>query len=116
MSFAIVGARRLLSFTPSLLRIRNMSSASTELLINDPKYSWLRELGLEANNPGVFDGSWHAQGNVRRCPSVMALAAHSVFTALYGVNSGSHVVLSRFRATHCKSAGGIRTELIRGSL
>lgn len=44
---------------------RTMASSSTaDLLINDPKYSWLKELGLEADNPGVFDGTWHASGPV----------------------------------------------------
>ena len=47
-----------------LLLTRTMASTSTDLLINDPKYSWLRDLGLQADNPGVFDGTWHASGAV----------------------------------------------------
>ena len=66
-----------------------MSSASSDLLINDPKYSWLRELGLEADNPGVFDGSWHAQGNVRCCQAVMT---HVVY--VYGHTVQLQVVTS----------------------
>lgn len=39
-------------------------SGGADLLINEPKYSWLKELGLQADNPGVFDGTWHANGPV----------------------------------------------------
>ena len=38
--------------------------SASDLLINDPKYSWLKELGLQAENPGVFDGTWHGNGSV----------------------------------------------------
>jgi len=41
--------------------IRNFSSSSSRyssLLINQPKYQWLQELGLSEDNPGVFDGDW----------------------------------------------------------
>ncbi|CAK8680073.1 unnamed protein product [Clavelina lepadiformis] len=31
---------------------------SSDLLIDQPKYEWLKELGLNADNDGVFDGSW----------------------------------------------------------
>ena len=33
-------------------------------LINDPKYSWLKSLGLEEENKGVFNGSWFGNGEV----------------------------------------------------
>ena len=50
------------------VRLRAMSSPAGEsdLLINQSKYSWLKELGLQADNPGVFDGSWYANGKVRQ--------------------------------------------------
>ena len=44
--------------------VRYLSSSSSSLLIEDSKYSWLKELGLKADNPGVFDGSWHGSGKV----------------------------------------------------
>ena len=48
--------------------LRVMSGAkaysTSDLLINDAKYSWLQELGLQAENPGVFDGTWHGSGSV----------------------------------------------------
>ena len=46
------------------LLARAMASTSTDLLVNDPKYSWLKDLGLQTDNPGVFDGTWHASGPV----------------------------------------------------
>ena len=44
--------------------VRAMSGGGNGLLINDPKYSWIRELGLQENNPGVFDGTWRGSGQV----------------------------------------------------
>lgn len=41
--------------------VRNFSSSHqslSSLLINQPKFQWLHELGLTEDNPGVFDGSW----------------------------------------------------------
>ena len=41
------------------------SYSSTDLLINNPQYSWLHDLGLQENNPGVFNGiSWGGSGQV----------------------------------------------------
>ena len=34
------------------------------LLIEDPKYSWLKELELDASNKGVFYGKWTGSGEV----------------------------------------------------
>ena len=33
-------------------------------LINEPKYAFLKELGLEENNLGVYNGTWGGQGEV----------------------------------------------------
>ncbi|CAH1106105.1 unnamed protein product [Psylliodes chrysocephalus] len=51
------------------IRIRNMSSV--EFLVNDPKYSFLKDLGLKEKNLGVFDGAWKGSGPVVQsiCPS-----------------------------------------------
>lgn len=38
--------------------------STADLLINDPKYAWLKELGLQAENKGVFDGTWKGSGAV----------------------------------------------------
>ncbi|KAJ8951504.1 hypothetical protein NQ318_000200 [Aromia moschata] len=50
---------------------RAMTSSASEFLINDPKYSFLKELGLKGTNFGVFDGVWKGSGQVVRsiCPS-----------------------------------------------
>lgn len=34
------------------------------LLIEDPKYSFLKTLGLENKNCGVYNGKWFANGEV----------------------------------------------------
>jgi len=38
--------------------------ASTLVASNNPKYSFLRELGLQEENHGVFNGGWGASGSV----------------------------------------------------
>lgn len=54
-------ARRLGRF----YRAMSATSRSGDLLINDPKYAWLKSLGIQEQNPGVFDGdSWHGSGPV----------------------------------------------------
>ncbi|XP_017779221.1 PREDICTED: putative aldehyde dehydrogenase family 7 member A1 homolog [Nicrophorus vespilloides] len=44
---------------------------SSEYLINDSKYSFLKELGLSATNGGVYDGAWKGSGETVKsiCPS-----------------------------------------------
>ncbi|CAJ0585945.1 unnamed protein product, partial [Mesorhabditis spiculigera] len=57
------GARQTISRV--LLTVRMSSSSSAPLLlINDPKYSFLKELGLKEENAGVFNGQWAATGPV----------------------------------------------------
>ena len=58
--------RRRLYFT------RKQAATMATFLIEDPKYSWLKDLGLEANNKGVFYGKWDGTGEVisfRGCTS-----------------------------------------------
>ena len=67
-------AVRVLSFSPKNLAIRSIylglsraslcSAQNGSLLIDEPKYSWLKELGLKAENDGVFNGSWGGKGQV----------------------------------------------------
>uniref|UniRef100_M4AZW0 aldehyde dehydrogenase (NAD(+)) n=1 Tax=Xiphophorus maculatus TaxID=8083 RepID=M4AZW0_XIPMA len=49
----------------------HQSAAMSSLLINQPKYSWLKELGLSEDNPGVYNGSWGGSGEVvtSYCPA-----------------------------------------------
>lgn len=39
-------------------------NASAAYLIEDPKYSFLKDLGLKEKNVGVFNGKWEANGQV----------------------------------------------------
>jgi hypothetical protein len=47
-----------------VLTVHKMSTSTTDHLINDSKYSFLKELGLKATNFGVYDGSWKGSGEV----------------------------------------------------
>lgn len=55
----IVRRKKLCSLT-----IRQTAAMST-LLITQPKYSWLKELGLSEDNHGVYNGKWGGEGEVR---------------------------------------------------
>ncbi|XP_003387720.1 PREDICTED: alpha-aminoadipic semialdehyde dehydrogenase-like [Amphimedon queenslandica] len=51
--------------SPSFTNKTRSMSAAAGYLINDPKYSWLKELGLEETNNGVFDGrKWTGNGEL----------------------------------------------------
>ncbi len=39
-------------------------SGDTGFLIDDPKYAFLKDLGLGQDNQGVYDGKWNASGEV----------------------------------------------------
>ncbi|KAM9367211.1 alpha-aminoadipic semialdehyde dehydrogenase isoform 2-T2 [Phaethornis superciliosus] len=41
------------------------------LLVNQPRYAWLKELDLQEENPGVYNGSWGGGGQVvtTLCPA-----------------------------------------------
>ncbi|XP_070541761.1 alpha-aminoadipic semialdehyde dehydrogenase-like [Ptychodera flava] len=41
---------------------RKMATSSTGYLIEDKKYEWLKDLGLQKENDGVFSGQWYASG------------------------------------------------------
>jgi len=47
------------------------SSASGDFLINEPKYAFLKELGLDTTNNGVYHGKWTGSGEVvtSLCPA-----------------------------------------------
>uniref|UniRef100_A0A2K6V818 Aldehyde dehydrogenase domain-containing protein n=1 Tax=Saimiri boliviensis boliviensis TaxID=39432 RepID=A0A2K6V818_SAIBB len=46
------------------------------LLINQPQYAWLKELGLREENEGMYNGSWGGQGAVitTYCPANQPIA------------------------------------------
>ena len=46
-------------------KIKIQNTRQVSYLVNRPEYSWLKELGLEEENKGVFDGEWkHGGGDV----------------------------------------------------
>lgn len=65
---ASVSGRLAKSLTPVRIVSRAMSSG---FLVNEPKYSFLKDLGLEDTNPGVYSGTWGGQGEVvtSMCPA-----------------------------------------------
>ena len=48
-----------------LSRASFCSSQDSNLMINEGKYAWLKDLGLKAENDGVFNGTWCGRGEVR---------------------------------------------------
>ncbi|XP_015769754.1 PREDICTED: alpha-aminoadipic semialdehyde dehydrogenase-like [Acropora digitifera] len=65
-------AVRVLSFAPKNLAFRSIflglsrasfcSAQEETLLIDEAQYCWLKDLGLKAENDGVFNGSWGGKG------------------------------------------------------
>ena len=48
-----------------LSRASFCSSQDSNLMINEGKYAWLKDLGLKAENDGVFNGTWCGRGEVK---------------------------------------------------
>lgn len=50
---------------------RRSYAQMSRTLIDEPKYQWLKELGLKSDNPGVFWGTWGGQGELTTsvCPA-----------------------------------------------
>ncbi|XP_059090365.1 alpha-aminoadipic semialdehyde dehydrogenase-like [Tigriopus californicus] len=46
------------------LQRRTMSSNSGNYLIDEPKYAFLKQLGIQKDNAGVFNGQWFGSGEV----------------------------------------------------
>lgn len=67
-------AVRVLGLSPKSLAFRSIyiglsrasfcSAQDGNLLIEEQKYAWLKDLGLKAENDGVFNGTWSARGEV----------------------------------------------------
>lgn len=53
---------RFLTVSEILSARRNLSTSN--FLINDPKYTFLKDLDLTEKNHGVYDGTWHGKGEV----------------------------------------------------
>ena len=39
-------------------------SRCMSMLVNDPSYSWLADIGIKEVNEGVYNGSWGGNGNI----------------------------------------------------
>ncbi|MBN3272874.1 AL7A1 dehydrogenase, partial [Polyodon spathula] len=57
--------------TKVLFSCYRQTAAMSTLMINQPKYSWLKELGLKEENDGVYNGTWGGKGEVitSYCPA-----------------------------------------------
>lgn len=44
------------------MSLRAMSTTKNSYLIEDPKYSFLKELNLDRTNAGVYNGKWFGSG------------------------------------------------------
>ena len=75
MSESLKMAVRALALSPKRFPFRSIyfglsrasfcSSQDSNLMINEGKYAWLKDLGLKAENDGVFNGTWCGRGEVR---------------------------------------------------
>jgi hypothetical protein len=59
-------SKKLFTFPKSNLGFLSKCAYSNggDLLIDEPEFSWLKELGLKAENDGVYNGSWKGNGEV----------------------------------------------------
>ncbi|KAK0054650.1 alpha-aminoadipic semialdehyde dehydrogenase, partial [Biomphalaria pfeifferi] len=64
-------------FRSAVYQARWMSAMST-LLIEEPKYAWLKDLGLSSKNKGVYYGRWEGSGEETTsiCPALNRPIAH----------------------------------------
>uniref|UniRef100_A0A7N4PQX7 aldehyde dehydrogenase (NAD(+)) n=1 Tax=Sarcophilus harrisii TaxID=9305 RepID=A0A7N4PQX7_SARHA len=61
----ILGRRKILRYC------HKPAAFMSTLLINQPQYSWLKDLGLKEENEGVYNGTWGGRGEVvtSYCPA-----------------------------------------------
>lgn len=70
-SLVVRCGRKALSLSLSkrfFINSRGYSSAMSGLLIEEPKYAFLKDLGIGADNLGAYYGEWTASGEVRFLP------------------------------------------------
>ncbi|XP_077200557.1 alpha-aminoadipic semialdehyde dehydrogenase [Paroedura picta] len=67
---AALSRRLLLGKSPPAFACRLAAPMST-LLVSQPQYAWLQELGLKEENEGVYNGTWGGRGQVvtTYCPA-----------------------------------------------
>jgi hypothetical protein len=59
---------RLLSLTAASRRGFENGRKMSTFLVEEPKYAFLKELGLEKRNAGVYNGKWGGSGEVSHLP------------------------------------------------
>lgn len=60
----IIGPKIRLGLNTYLRQQTATMSSATKYLVDDPKYSFLKELGIERSNAGVYNGKWTGSGPV----------------------------------------------------
>lgn len=67
MAFLRTVQRSILSLNVARIGLLNKRAclSSGNLLIEEPEFSWLKELDLKPENDGVFNGNWKGNGDVR---------------------------------------------------
>lgn len=71
------------------------------MLIDNPKYSWLKELGLESVNKGAYWGQWGGSGPVSSIASDVIVGCSFNFVLL-----GNGFRFARNERANCKSYTG----------
>lgn len=56
--------------------VKRFMSTLSKFLVENEDFSFLKELGLKKVNPGVYDGRWDANGEVRNQISYLKFAHH----------------------------------------
>ena len=56
-----------------------MLSNRMSLLASDPEYSWLKELGIDAECAGIYDGEWKS-GNGEKLTSICPINGRPIAT------------------------------------
>ena len=76
-------------------KLVSLYSTMSRLLIEEPKYSWLQQLGLKSDNPGVFCGTWSGNGQVG-----VGTSSTAVYKYFDLVVCGTLLVLCLIRICH----------------
>uniref|UniRef100_A0A8C4WBE0 Uncharacterized protein n=1 Tax=Gopherus evgoodei TaxID=1825980 RepID=A0A8C4WBE0_9SAUR len=72
LSFAL--SRHVLLRKRILASCKRPAAFMSTLLINQPQYAWLKDLGLKEENEGVYNGIWGGRGEVGLFSTCISLA------------------------------------------
>ena len=65
------------------MQLFNVNVRRMSMLVSEPKYSFLKELGLGEVNDGVYDGKWFGSGEVSRASAITLLNSSRGPRAVY---------------------------------